>query len=95
MPREEASNAKATQNSARTTAEVATATTKTAVALAAQTRQRLGSNSSWLLIDPEFQSAPANVVPTSMRSPASSTMTVGHRVRDSRRCRVATARGTS
>ena len=78
-PREEASSAKATQNSARTTADVTAATTRTAVALAAQTRHLLGSNSSWLLIDPEFQSAPANVVPTSIRSPASSTITVGHR----------------
>ena len=36
----------------------------TATALAAQTRPRRGSKSSWLLIEPLAQSAPANVAPT-------------------------------
>ena len=38
--------------------------TSTAAPLASHTFGRRGSKSSWLLIDPELQSAPAKVVPT-------------------------------
>ena len=42
-----------------------------ASALAVQIRDRCDSNSSWLLIEPEAQSAPANVVPASIISTTS------------------------
>jgi hypothetical protein len=72
----------AAQNAASTRALTTPATTNAAPALAAQTRSRRGSKSSWLLIDPEFQSAPANVVPTSISRPASRTHRVGPRPRE-------------
>jgi hypothetical protein len=82
IPRDEASARIAAQNAASTTALVTAETITTAPALAVHTRSRRGWKRSWLLIDPEFQSAPANVVPTSITRPASSTITVGPRPRD-------------
>ena len=75
MPRAWAASASASQNPARSTAATAPQATNAASALAPHTRSRRGSNSSWLLIDPLAQSAPANVVPTMIISAATSTTT--------------------
>jgi hypothetical protein len=63
----------AAQKAAAITAEATTVPTSAAAAFASHTFARRGSNSSWLLIEPVAQSAPAKVVPAITMIPASIT----------------------
>ena len=69
MSRLDASSAAPPQKSASTTAPTTRPVSSTAAPLAIHNRSRRGTNSSWLLIDPVFQSWPAYVVPMSISRP--------------------------
>ena len=71
MSRWSATRRTGTQNARRPSAATTSTPIPRASALAVQIRDRCDSNSSWLLIEPDAQSAPANVVPVSIISTTS------------------------